>query len=297
MWFKNLQIYRLPQNLSFDLETLETSLSGQPLRPCGNSEMQCTGWVPPRNGGAFVHAVNRQWLLALGVEQRLLPTSIVRRVADERAKAIEEAEGRRVGRRELRDLREATASELMPRAFVARRTIYGWVDPLNGWLVIDAASPAKAEVFLEQLRKSAEGFPAGLLKTTTSPSAAMTGWVAEGEAPSGFSIDQDIELRSAENAVIRYARHSLEGKEIGQHIADGKVVTRLGLTWNERISFLLDEKLQVKRLEFLDLIKEEAENQSDNEDERFDLDFTLMSGELAQLLADLVSALGGEVIA
>ena len=101
MWFKNLQIYRLPQNLSFDLETLEASLSGQPLHPCGNSEMQCTGWVPPRDGGACVHAVNRQWLLALGVEQRLLPTSIVRRVADERAKAIEEAEGLRVGRREL----------------------------------------------------------------------------------------------------------------------------------------------------------------------------------------------------
>ena len=81
----------------------------------------------------------------------------------------------------------------------------------HGWLVIDAASPAKAEVFLEQLRKSAEGFPAALLKTPSSPSAAMTGWIADGEAPSGFSIDQDIELRSAENAVIRYARHSLEG--------------------------------------------------------------------------------------
>ena len=295
MWFKNLQIYRLPKNLPFDLDSLDEALSRQILQPCGASEMQRAGWVPPREGGAFVHALNRQWLLALGVEQRLLPTSIVRRAADERAKAIEEAEGRRVGRRELRDLREATASELMPRAFVARRTIYGWVDPINGWLVIDAASPAKAEVFLEQLRKSAEGFPAALLKTPSSPSAAMTGWIADGEAPSGFSIDQDIELRSAENAVIRYARHSLEGKEIGQHIADGKVVTRLGLTWNERIAFVFDDKLQVKRLEFLDIIKEEAENQGDNEDERFDLDFTLMSGELAQMLADLVSALGGEV--
>ena len=294
MWFRNLQIYRLPKALSFDLEALDEALSRQALQPCGATEMERAGWVPPREGGAFVHCVNQQWLLALGVEQRLLPAAIVKRIANERAKIIEETEGRRIGRKELRELREAITDELMPRAFVNRRTIFGWIDPLNGWLAIDASSPARAEIFLELLRKSAEGFPAGLLKTTCSPSAAMTDWVAGNEAAPGFSIDQDIELRSAENAVIRYARHALDGEEIRQHIAAGKVVTRLGLTWNERISFLFDERLQVKRLEFLDILKEDAENQGDNEEERFDLDFTLMSGELAHLLADLVEALGGE---
>ena len=294
MWFKNLQIYRLPKDLPVTLDALESALSAKTLQPCGASEMQRAGWVPPREGGAFVHAVNRQWLLALGLEQRLLPSSVVKRLANERAKAIEAEEGRRVGRKELRDLCEAMSSELMPRAFITRRTLFGWIDPINGWLVIDATSPAKAEVFLEHLSESVENFPARLLKTTQSPSATMTAWIADGEAPSGFSVDQDIELRSAENAVVRYTRHSLEGEEIRQHIASGKIVTRLGMTWNDRIAFLLDDKFQLKRLEFLDILKEENENQGDNEDERFDLDFTLMSGELAQLLGELVEALGGE---
>ena len=294
MWFRNLQIFRLPKNFADSCEALDEALAKSALQPCAATEPQRLGWTPPSTSGAHVHAVNRQWLTALVVEQKLLPASVVKQLAADRARTIEETQGRRVGRKEMRDLREALTIELLPRAFVRRRTTYGWIDPINGWLVIDASAQAKAEEFLEHLRKSFEGFPASLLKTQLSPSSAMTAWVAAGEAPSGFTIDQDIELRSAENALIRYTRHTLEGKEIREHIGEGKVVTRLGMTWNDRISFVLDEKLQVKRLSFLDILKEENENQAENEDERLDLDFTLMTGELAHLLDDLISALGGE---
>jgi recombination associated protein RdgC len=66
------------------------------------------------------------------------------------------------------------------------------------------------------------------------------------------------------------------------------------MTWGDKISFILDDRLQLKRLDFLDVLKESAEGQADNEEERFDLDFALMTGELAHLLDDLLAALGGE---
>lgn len=294
MWFRNLQIYRLRENDQVDIDTIESAFAKSPLYACGPQDAECVGWVPPKGTGSYVHAVNRQWLIALGVEQKLMPSSVVRQVAADRAKAIEEAEGRRVGRGELRSLREALATELLPRAFSRRRTTCAWIDPVNGWFVVDSGSQSSAEELLEHLRKTIEGVPVALLKTVQSPTSAMTGWMAGNEAPAGFSIDQDSELRSAEQAIVRYARHSLEGKDIREHIVCGKVVTRLGLTWNDRISFVLDEKLQVKRLAFLDILKEETDGQADNEDERFDLDFALMTGELARMLADLVAALGGE---
>lgn len=294
MWFKNLHLYRLPKNWSNEPNELEERLSALRLQTCGATDAQSVGWVAPCKGDSLVHSVNRQWLLALGAEQRLLPASVVKQFANDRAQAIEEAEGRRVGRKEMRELRESITLELLPRAFIRRRTTFGWIDPINGWLVIDAASPVRAEEFLEHLRKSVEGFPARLLKVEQSPSAAMTGWVADGEAPSGFTLDQDLELRSAEKATVRYVKHTLEGDEIPRHIADGKVVTRLAMTWNDRISFLLNENLQIKRLAFLDILKEQTDGQSENEDERFDLDFTLMTGEVVRLLDDLLAALGGE---
>jgi len=295
MWFKNIQIYRLPKNWASDASKLEEQLSHLTLQACSASDAQSIGWVPPCAGGALVHAVNNQWLLALGAEQKLLPASVVKQFADDKAKEIQEAEGRKVGRKEMRELREQMTLELLPRAFIRKRSTFGWIDPVNGWLVIDAATPAKAEEFLEQLRKSVDGLPAKLVKVAQSPSAAMTGWVAGGEAPTHFTIDQDLELRSAEKATVRYVKHPLEGEEIRQHIGGGKVVTRLAMTWGDRISFVLNENLQIKRLAFLDILKEQADGQAENADERFDLDFTLMTGEVARLLDDVVDALGGEL--
>ncbi len=43
---------------------------------------------------------------------------------------------------------------------------------------------------------------------------------------------------------------------------------------------------------FLDILKENTE-QGDNADEQFDIDFALMTGEVAKLLVDVVEALGG----
>ncbi|MBE2259764.1 MAG: recombination-associated protein RdgC [Candidatus Accumulibacter sp.] len=294
MWFKNLYLYRLPGNWAVDAGQLEEQLARLTLQACSATDPRSIGWVAPRDAGALIHSVNQQWLLALGVEEKLLPASIVKRFASDKAKDIEEAEGRRIGRKEMREIQEQMTLELLPRAFIRSRRTHAWIDRGNGWLVIDSSSPAKAEEFLEQLHKSVDDVPTKALKVAQSPSAAMTGWVAAGEPPAGFTLDQDLELRSAEKATVRYVKHTLEGEEIRQHIAAGKVVTRLAMTWNDRISFVLDDQLQVKRLAFLDILKEQADGQGENEDERFDSDFTLMSGELARLLDDLVAALGGE---
>jgi len=94
---------------------------------------------------------------------------------------------------------------------------------------------------------------------------------------------------------VRYVRHPLDGDEVKAHLAAGKLPTRLALTWDDRISFILSEKLEIKRLAFLDILKEEAEKSAEHADEQFDADFALMTGELARFLPALVEVLGGEV--
>lgn len=295
MWFRNLRLYRLSRNWEMSSTRLAEQLAAHPLQPCGSQDMISRGWVTPRFEAEFVRAVDRRWLIALGIEQKLLPAGVIRQTAQERAARIETEQARKVGRKELRDLREHVTQELLPRAFTQRRTTWGWIDPAKGWLVLDAGSDARAEEFIEVLLKSVPGMPLRPLQTQVSPVTAMTEWLAASEAPAGFSIDQDLELRAVTpaNATIRYAHHALEGKEIREHIAAGKTVTKLGMTWADRISFVLTEKLQIKRLGFLDIIREQAES-VENADEQFDLDFTLMSGEVARLLDDLLVALGGE---
>ena len=296
MWFKNLQLYRLPADWSVDVERLDAQLAAHALAGCGNMDMQSVGWLPPRDDDRFVYVSNRQMLLAFGVDQKLLPAAVVNQMAKDRAAQIGEQEARPVGRRELRELKERITDELLPRALVRRRTTWAWIDPVHGWLAVDAAAKTKAEELLGHLIKSVDELPARLLKTHLSAGAAMTAWLEAGEAPAGFTLDRDLELRAPgdERATVRYVRHHLEGEEIQTHIAEGKQATRLGLTWADRVSFVLTEDLQIKRLAFLDILKEASEGQAESEDERFEIDFTLMAGELAKLAEALVEALGGE---
>ena len=297
MWFRNLQIYRLTDAWQLDTAGLQAKLAQHVFRGCGASDMQARGWVPPRgNEGELVIASQKQLLFCLGVEQKLLPASVVRQYAQERLADLEEQQGFKPGRKQALEMREAVTAELLPRAFVKRRLTYAWIDPKGGWFAIDAGSPAKAEEMIEHLKLSLGELPFRQLRTQISPTTAMTAWLASGEAPAGFTIDRDCELRAAgeDRATVRYARHTLESAEVAKHIADGKSATRLALTWQDRISFVLTEQLQVKRLAFLDILKEESERQAESADELFEADFAIMAGEFSQMLPQLIEALGGE---
>ncbi|MEW6164380.1 MAG: recombination-associated protein RdgC [Pseudomonadota bacterium] len=297
MWFRNLRIYRLRLSPALVLADVEAALARHPLPRCGSFEMASRGWVFPRQEGVFVHAVNRQWLVALGVEQKLLPATVIRQTAQERAAAIEAEQGRKVGRKEMRDIAERVSEELMPKAFTRRRTTWAWIDPAHGWLAVDAGSDARADEFMETLLSTLDSVAPRPLQTQVSPISAMTEWIAGCEPPAGFTLDSDLELRTASEAqaAIRYVHHDIGGPEIAAHVAAGKVATRLGMTWNDRISFVLADKLHIKRLAFLDVLKEQAEQAAEGGDEQFDADFALMAGELAGMFDDLLVALGGEL--
>ncbi len=297
MWFRNLQIFRLTPDWAYSTDALTAALQRGIFQGCGASDRLALGWVPPRGeDGALVFGVERQQLIALGIEQKLLPMSVVRQYAAAKLDQIAAAQGYKAGRKQTREVVDQVEAELLPRAFVKRGLTYVWIDPVNRWLLVDASSSARADEVMEQLKLSLGELPLTLVKTQIAPATAMTQWLAAGHAPGSFSIDRDCELQAAadERPAVRYVRHNLDSDEVRNHIAGGKTATRLALTWNDRVSFVLTEQLQVKKLAFLDILKEDAERQSENADDLFAANFTLMCGELSQLLAHLVEVLGGE---
>ncbi len=298
MRFKNLLVYRLDPQWRVEPGNLETLLAARALQPCNSFEMESHGWIAPKAGNPLLFTLNRHWLLTLGTEQKLLPASIIRQIATERAAELAEKQGHSIGRKQMREIKERVLDELLPRALARRIATAAWVDPVNRWCIIDSAADAKGERVIETLRKSGSDFPAKRLDTQLSPGTAMTGWLAKGDISPDFTIDQDLELRAgdANKATVRYVRHNLAGKDIQAHIAGGKIATRLAMTWKDKISFVMTETLQIKRVTFLNLLQKETDSNADNKDEQFDLDFTLMTGELSQLLADLTALLGGDKV-
>jgi recombination associated protein RdgC len=296
MWFKNLQIYRLPAPWAYTPEQLEAALAPQGFVPASSNELLRQGWDSPRPNGGLVHVVNKQMLILLGTEKKLLPGSVINQVAKAKAAELEEAQGFPPGKKAMKELKERVADELLPRAFSIRSNVWTWIDPVNGWLVVDAASPAKADEVIKLLLKAVDRMPLESLRVQRSPVAVMTGWLESDEAPYGFTVDQDTELRATgeSKAAVRYVKHTLEPDDIRRHIAAGKQCTRLAMTWNDRISFVLTESLTIKGVKPLDVIKEADGGVTNSDDERFDNDMMLMTGELSKMLADVVEALGGE---
>jgi recombination associated protein RdgC len=231
----------------------------------------------------------------LQTEKKLIPQKAVNQLAKKRAVEMTEAQGFAPGKKAMKELKERIADELLPRALSIAATTAVWIDPVNGWLVVDASSPAKADEVIKLLLKAVDKLPLESLRVQRSPVSVMTEWLQADDAPAGFTVDMDTELRATgeSKAAVRYVKHSLDPEEVRRHITAGKQCTRLAMTWDSKISFVLTEGLEIKGIKPLDVIAEK-ESSTKNDEERFDGDFMLMTGELAKLLADVVEALGGE---
>jgi recombination associated protein RdgC len=295
MLFRNLQIYRIAKNC-ITREALNEQLGRLLFQPCGSQDLASSGFVPPV-GSDLVHAVGKQWLIALGTEQRLLPASVVSQVAADRAEEIEVNQGFKPGRKQMKEIKEAVMQELLPRAFTQRKKLYCWINLEDGFLGIDAPSRTAAAPVIEALHKALDNFPLQMFNTEYAPVGAMTAWLAANKAPAGFTIDQDCELHSLteEQSTVRYVRHSLEGDDIREHIAAGKKASKLALTFDDRISFVLTDRMEIKRLQPLDVLTE-AQPEAQDAQEQFDADLALMTGELCRLIPALFEALGGLVL-
>lgn len=291
--FRNLRLYRLPNGISATPDQLDEQLQSGAFKPCEPGSPISMGWVEPKEGMGLVVSNDKQRLLCFQVEEKILPSSYIARCAQGRVAEIEENEGRRVGRKEMREIREGIAQELMPRAFTRLSRSFVWIDNANGWMALEGTA-SRCDDIMSRLRMCLAMIPHIVLpRTNIHPGTAMTSWLAGGEAPMGLTIDHDCELRSAENAMVRYIRHAMDGSEIRNHIMAGKVVSKLGMTCNDSVSFVLTESMEIKRIEVLDIIKEQAETQAENDEERFMADFIIYSGELAKVISTIVEACGG----
>jgi recombination associated protein RdgC len=294
--FKNLMLYRLGADWSATVAQIEAALDGARFTECGLTQPRAMGWVSPRgeDHGVLVEAVAGQWLLQLMVEQKVVPGSVVKRQVDALADKVEKQTGRKPGKKQRNELKDLALLDLLPMAFTKRAAVKVWIAPAERLLVLDAGSASRADEVLTALTQALPGLSAVLINTAQSPAACMAEWLVSGEAPAGFTIDRDCELKAAdgEKPVVRYARHALDIAEIREHIQAGKQPTRLALTWQGRVSFMLTEGLQVKKVTFLDGVFESGGKKDDS----FDADAAIATGELAPMIGDLLDALGGEQV-
>lgn len=298
MWFKNLYLFRLTTPFPLEHDALHKALEADIFQPVSKVTPFSYGWSAPlgKRGSELCHSVGPYSMICAQKEERLLPGAVVNEALAEKVEQIEQAEKRPVGRKERQQIKEELTITLLPQAFTRSRRSFAYIDRNEGWLVVDAASANRAEELMAQLRNSVEGVSARLPNTTESPRTVMTQWLRGEGLPAEFELGDEYELQDAdkEGGVVRCRRQDPFAEEIQSHLEAGKQVTRLALTWRERLEFVVTEELSIKRLRFTDTLKEEMDEEHEDPIVQFDSDFAFMTLELSRFIKEVIAAFGGE---
>ncbi len=300
MWFRNLLVYRLTQDLPFAADELQAALAAKPARPCASQELTTYGFVAPFGKGEdapLVHVSQDFILIAARKEDRILPGSVVRDALKEKVDEIEAEQMRKVYKKERDQIKDEIIQAFLPRAFIRRSTTFAAIAPKQGLILVNSASPKRAEDLLSTLREAIGSLPVRPLTVKMAPTAVLTEWVKTQQAADHFTVLDECELRDPQEdgGIIRCKRQDLTSDEIQLHLSTGKQVTQLSLAWQDKLSFVLDEKMIVKRLRFEDLLQDQAEQDGGDDDlSQQDASFTLMMLTFGEFLPQLFDALGGE---
>ncbi len=305
--FKSATFFRIAADFALPpLEALEEALQSAQFMPCGATQAESIGWVPPRGNKStvLVEAVGGSVILRLCIERRPLPASAVKDAVEQLVEKYKQETGReRVSAKIKKEFKEEAVLNLLPRAFTKRSSTTLWVDPVNKFLVVDSGSLAGADKVVSNLIEaisevpgSRPGIMAKPVQTTMAAGTAMAHWLSSREAPVSFTVDRDCELKMPDDqkSTVRYSRHTLEIDEVAQHIESGKVPTQLAMTWNDRVSFMLTDAAQIKKIKLLDVVLDGVQ-ENGKDDDGFDTDAAIVTGELSALIPDLLEALGGEL--
>src|SRR5690625_2469238 len=173
MWFKNLRVFRLHPEWNLNTEQVLQALDKQRFHSLGSQDQHTIGWVEPAAEYGLALSIEHQLLLCAQTEKKLLPASVINQAARERAVEIENEQGYRPGRKQMQEIKEDVTAILLPRAFSVQRRTHVWIDPINRWLVIDAAAQSTADEVLTLLGETFNPFPALPIQTEKAPNTQM----------------------------------------------------------------------------------------------------------------------------
>jgi recombination associated protein RdgC len=298
MWFKNLLVYRFTSPVTITSNELAKQLTEQAFKPCGKQDTHRFGWVPPMTdlSEELYHSANGCMMVCARREEKVLPAAVIKEKLDEKIAHLEITEDRRIYSKEKQNIKDDIIFECLPQAFTKSQRTYAYIDPQQGWLLIDSSSTNKAEELIKLLRQSLGTLPVIPVQTNESPSVIMSGWLQGEHLPRHMDLGSECELQepSEEGSILRCKRQDLYAPEVEQHLNTGKKVVKLAIDWNESLQCIITDSMEIKRIKFADKLINEADDASDGDRAaQFDADFSVMTLGLREFVTALLNFFGG----
>lgn len=304
--FTSISTYRLGADFRLPPpDEFNGALFMRPWRKPSATELNTAGFIEPLGEeSVFAHRINASsTLIALHVQSRMLPGKIVNEHVKAQVTKIEEEEDRKVYSKERRDIKEKVLVQLLPRAFIDRKTIHAMIQP--PYIFVDTSSAKTAEAVLSCLREVLGSLGVRPVTVRVSPVATLTQWATvEALLPHKFRVTGDFKANN-----VHDEKDSVTGKgtDLGSDTLsewlreEGRRVVQLGMMWNgqmdEAIPFTVNDSIVIKGIKWPEAITDQGT--ADAGEEATLLEYTkatllLVEDEISNLVPELLDALGGE---
>lgn len=292
MWFKQIQLFQLPNSLT-DADELADKLESLAFTPCLPSLPSSAGWVAPldeEDNAPLVRTLSGCHMLCLQSEEKILPATVIRQTLTEKIKQRESQQDRKIRQKEKLALKDEVTQSLLPRAFSKLSKLYAYIDTQNHWLILNTFHVAKTEQFLTLFKRSVTEniYPFELKKLAP----ILTHWLQHKSYPTTFSVEKSCVLQDPkqQNRVIRCQQQDLFASSIQALMKDGCEIKQVALCWQDQIKFVLAEDFTLRGIQRQDeIIEQMKDNESETEQQRFDADFFIMTNLLSRMLIDLLN--------
>src|ERR1700677_3178949 len=289
MWFKNTKIYKFTEAFTLPSELINAKLETHPFRPCCSIEACSEGFVPPngKEDAALAYTANGFTPFCLKHEEKVIPSSVIQEQLDAKITEIKD-KGGKVSKKDKESFKEEIIHTLTSRAFSKTSKTFAYIDPAEGLLIIDTSSNSKAESFMVSLRKALGSLKVEIPKVQDIQ-LLLTDWVKKNDYPPEFTIgDNGVLTDPKEGGTVRCNHKSFFTSEFEALIAEGCLISELGMSYQEQLSFTLKEDFSLKSIKFLEMIQDQSKDvHTETAAERFDADFTIMTETLRGLFKDL----------
>lgn len=306
--FNNLLVYRMTDAAAFHArkDELNELLAERPARLPSKSELSTEGFCEPLGiDDEYVeHVRAKTMVITVNFAQRMLPAKVVRQRLASAVREIEQNEERKVYAREKNQIKDRIISEMLPHAFIDQKIVRVMV--LGPYIAIDSTSAKTGELVLSLMREVLGTLGVRPVTVKTTPIEPFTRWFTGGKLPAKFGLTGDFKANSNNDEIdsITGKGTSPETEGLSDLVAEySRRVLVLGLHWessvNERVYFTVNEMIGIKGIKWPDAIMDMANADAGEEAEQHNLvraTYLLLSAEIAQLITDLLDALGGEEI-
>jgi recombination associated protein RdgC len=274
--FKNATAYRITDS-SF-ISTL-SNLSDFPVAECAPGQDSKTGWENPFDSEeelpySIINGPdNEQYtILCMVTIQKVLKASAINREVNKQIKAIEQAEGRGVGRKERMNIKEEVSFHALPNALSEEIKTHAYIDHKANLLVIDQSSIGKCDKFTSALRGAIGSLSVVPLQPASMPDAVMKAWLVDNSQPQHINLHGDALFKNpidlSQTARVKHVE--IDGESVKGIINEGMMPQELSMRWNlsgvNHIDFTATDTLTIKKMVFGDdLIFNDADSEEDKE--------------------------------